>query len=71
MYLCDSNSSTTDELVEEAIATLEHCFDLMNKDDLYTRSRPLVISYLALIAVKKDRAKNQSDANSETPDADR
>lgn len=55
LYLCDLSINTADDLVNEAIMTLEHYFMLMNKDDLYKRSRQLVIPYLALIAVKTEK----------------
>lgn len=55
-YLCDSNISTTDELIDESIATLESYFELMNIDDLHKNARLIFLPYLALIAVKKDKA---------------
>lgn len=70
LYLCDSSINTTDELTEEAIATLEHYFEFMIKDDLYKRSRQLVIPYLALIAVRRCKTMNWVNAKDKLPEDD-
>lgn len=45
-YIEDDMSE--DELVEDAILSLERQFSYMNVDELINRSRPLAIAYLAL-----------------------
>lgn len=44
-----------EDLLDEAIRTLENHFNLMDKDDLIKRSRPLAIAYLALVNEKERR----------------
>lgn len=46
---------TDDELLDEAIATLEGFFPVMDKNELMHHNRPLVISYLALKKVKAEQ----------------
>lgn len=47
------------DLLNEAIETLESYFETMSLDELTTRSRPLAISYLAL-KHEKDGAENET-----------
>ena len=44
-----------DQLLEEAIVTLEHYLELKNEFELLHRSRPLAIAYLALCHEKDVR----------------
>lgn len=41
------------ELLAEAITTLESVFSHLSEDDVYKRSRPYAVSYLALCAADK------------------
>lgn len=47
-YLSDSNISTIDGLINEAIATIEEFLRHIEYSELYERSRPLAVAYIAL-----------------------
>ena len=48
----DYDDIRDEELIDEAIGTLEQYFGCMNEDELMHRSRPLAIAYLALLTTK-------------------
>ncbi len=58
-YRYDCDGTELENLLEEAIASLESKFGYTNKDDLITRSRHLALSYLALNDAKRKLIRNK------------
>lgn len=44
---------STDALIKEAIASIEHISEHMSTDDVYSHQRPLMVAYLALLAAQE------------------
>ena len=54
----DYDGIDDEQLLDEAIATCEHYFEVMEEDELLHHSRPLVMSYLAL---KHEKSKKTTE----------
>lgn len=52
-YARDIEGLNDEDLIIEALATIEAVFSHMEDDDVFKRSRPYVVSYLALCAAQK------------------
>lgn len=46
-------SDFTGDLLDEAIATIEHFCESLSENEIYHRNRPLMVAYLALISERK------------------
>jgi hypothetical protein len=65
---CYVNGLNEDELLVEAIATLESVFSYMNGDDVFKRSRPLAIAYVALCSVQNRLIKSDDNNDDNSND---
>lgn len=59
-YARDIEGLNGEELIAEALASIEAMFSYMDEDDVFKRSRPYAVSYLALCAAQELLSKNVS-----------
>ncbi len=59
-YARDIEGLNGEELIAEALASIEAMFSYMDEDDVFKRSRPYAVSYLALCAAQELISKNVS-----------
>lgn len=52
-YARDIEGLNDEDLIEEALASIEAVFSRMYEDDVLERSRPYAVSYLALCAAQE------------------
>ena len=54
VYLCDHDTSSISELIEEALISIESTAEYMSYDELYGHSRSLALAYIALSEANKE-----------------
>jgi prophage maintenance system killer protein len=56
-YARDIEGLNDEDLIAEALATIEAVFSYMDEEDVFKRSRPYAVSYLALCAAQEQLSK--------------
>lgn len=56
-YARDIEGLNDEDLIAEALATIEAVFSYTDEDDVFKRSRPYAVSYLALCAAQEQLSK--------------
>lgn len=56
-YARDIDGFNDEDLIAEALAAIESVFSYTDEDDVFKRSRPYAVSYLALCAAQEQLSK--------------
>lgn len=56
-YARDIDELNDEDLIAEALAAIESVFSYTDEDDVFKRSRPYAVSYLALCAAQEQLSK--------------
>lgn len=56
-YVRDIEGLNDEDLIVEALATIEAVFSYMDEEDVFKRSRPYAVSYLSLCAAQEQLSK--------------